>query len=108
MKLVRVVLVVGLAAGPFAARADEGTTSLPRAAEPLGTASLVLTPQGVRRQSPAPVRGDRGPPRSDLQRQALWPARPTLLDLATSIACTSMFALPPDTLGTDPAASAGR
>jgi hypothetical protein len=108
MKPWSVALLVALAAGPIAARADDDLTALPQATDHLNTPSLVLTPQGVRRQAPTTISSNSSPPKSDAGRRVWSPARSTLLDLATSIACTSMFALRPDTLGTDPAASAGR
>jgi len=108
MKPLSVALLVALAATPIAAAADDNPTALPQATDSLNTPSLVLTPQGVRRQAPTPIGGDPSPPKSDVRQRVWWPARSTLLDFATSIACTSMFALRPDTLGTDPAASAGR
>jgi len=107
MKLLSVALLVAFAAGPSAARAGDDPTPLPQATDRLNTPSLVLTPQGVRRQAPTPI-SDPGPPKPEAGGRAWSPARTTLMDLATSIACTSMFALRPDTLGTDPAASAGR
>ena len=108
MKPLSVALLVALAAGPGAVQADDDPTALPQATDRPDTSSVVLTPQGVRRQAPTPISGNPSPPKSDAGRPIWAPARSTLMDLATSIACTSMFALRPDTQGTDPAASAGR
>jgi hypothetical protein len=107
-KRLSVALLVTLAAGPNAARAHDGPTALPQAADSIATPSLVLTPQGVRHQAPTPVSGTPSPPQSNVGQRVWSPARSTLLDLIGAIACTSMFALRPDTQGTDPVASAGR
>jgi len=107
MKSLSVALLVALAAGLSAAQAGDEPTPLSQTTDRLNTPSLVLTPQGVRRQVPTPI-SDPGPPKPEAGRPAWSPARTTLMDLATSIACTSMFASRPETLGTDPAASAGR
>ena len=107
MKFLSVALLVALTAVPIAAKADDDPTPLPQTAATLNTPSLVLTPQGARRQAPTSI-SDPSPPKPEAGRPAWSPARTTLMDLATSIACTSMFASRPDTLGTDPAASAGR
>ena len=108
MKPLSAALLVTLAAVPIAARAHDGPTALPQTAGSLDTPSLVLTSQGVRRQAPTPVSGNPTPPPSDVGQRVWSPTRSTLLDLVGAIACTSMFALRPDTQGTDPAASAGR
>jgi hypothetical protein len=108
MKPLSAALFVTLAAGLIAARAHDSPTALPQAADSLNTPSLVLTPQSVRRQAPTPISGNPSPSQSDVGLRVWSPARSTLLDLVSSIACTSMFALRPDTQGTDPAASAGR
>jgi len=108
MKTTFVALIVALAAGPIAAQAHNDPTAPTRTGYGLGASSWVLTPQGVRSQLPAVAIGQYSSPKPDAGRQASWPARATLMDLIASIACTSMFALPPDSLGTDPAASAGR
>jgi len=108
MKTLFVALLVALAAGPLAARAHDGPTALPRAPYRLDTPSLVLTQQGVQRQAPTPLSAHPSTPQSDVGQRGWSPARSTLLDLVNAVACTSMFALRPDTQGTDPAAAAGR
>lgn len=51
MNISFVALLVALASGPHVARANDGLTALPRAPYRLDTPSLVLTQQGVQRQS---------------------------------------------------------
>jgi hypothetical protein len=108
MKTSFVALLVALASGPLVARAKDGPTALPRAPYRLDTPSLVLTQQGVQRQALTPISSNPSTPQSDVGQRGWSPARSTLLDLVNAAACTSMFAMRPDTQGTDPAASAGR
>jgi hypothetical protein len=107
MKFLVLLAVVAIAVAPLAVRSsDEPALSVsPVPARP--APSLVLTAQGAQRHVAAATR-DQGPLKPDAGPVNWSSARSTLLELASSIACTSMFAARPESRGTDPAASAGR
>jgi len=102
-----VAVVLALAAAPIAVQAQDGSAAL-RTTPDDPAASVVLTPQGIRRQRAEPASGKPTTAKLDASQRPLLPARSSLMDLVTSLACTSMFARRPETQGTDPAASAGR
>jgi len=102
-----VAVVLALAAAPIAVQAQDGSAAL-RTTPDDPAASVVLTPQGIRRQTVEPSSGKPTPTNLDAAQRPLLGARPSLMELVKSLACTSMFARRPETQGTDPAASAGR
>ena len=108
MRLLSIALVVALPTGPIAARAGDDPAVLWQVSDSVGKPSLVLTPQGVVRQELPPGSRTLKPPAPDGPERQLWSAKKTLSEVITSLACTSMFAVRPESQGTDPAASAGR
>jgi hypothetical protein len=107
MRLLFIAVVLALAAVPVALEAQDAPAAV-RTTPDGAAVSVVLTPQGIRRQTAAQTSPNSTLPKLDATPHPLLPARPTLLDVVTSLACTSMFARRPDSQGTDPAASAGR
>ena len=105
MRSLFIAVTLALAAAPRAVAAQDDPAA-PRRAVNDAASSFVLTPQGVRRQTEA--QSTANPTKPDVAQRPSLPTRPSLMDVVTSLACTSMFARRPDTQGTDPAASAGR